>query len=75
MAEAVTTTRIHSVAGHTGGRTALVTSRPFRAPHYPISDTSLIGRGHMPMPSEVSRVPHGVLCPDVRPAGRSSCWR
>jgi predicted ATPase with chaperone activity len=32
LAEALETTRIHSVAGLTGDRTALVTTRPFRAP-------------------------------------------
>ena len=32
LAEAIETTRIHSVAGLTGDRTALVTTRPFRAP-------------------------------------------
>jgi magnesium chelatase family protein len=33
LAEAIETTRIHRVAGLTGGRTALVTTRPFRAPY------------------------------------------
>jgi magnesium chelatase family protein len=32
LAEAIDTTRIHSVAGLTGDRTALVTTLPFRAP-------------------------------------------
>jgi hypothetical protein len=43
LAEAIETTRIHSVAGLTGDRTALVTARPFRAPHHMISDVGLIG--------------------------------
>jgi magnesium chelatase family protein len=38
LAEAIETTRIHSVAGLTGDRTALVTTRPCRAPHHTISD-------------------------------------
>jgi magnesium chelatase family protein len=38
LAEALETTRIHSVAGLTGDRTAFVTTRPFRAPHHTISD-------------------------------------
>jgi hypothetical protein len=41
--EAIETTRIHRVAGLTGDRTALVTTRPCRAPHHPISDAGLIG--------------------------------
>ena len=49
LAEAIDTTRIHSVAGLTGGRTALVTTRPFRAPHHTISDMGLIGGGHVPL--------------------------
>jgi hypothetical protein len=42
LAEALETTCIHSVAGLTGDRTALVTTRPFRAPHHTISDVGLI---------------------------------
>jgi hypothetical protein len=34
LAEALETTRIHRVAGRTGDRTTLVTTRPCRAPHY-----------------------------------------
>jgi magnesium chelatase family protein len=60
-AEAIETTRIHSIAGLTGDRTALVTTRPFRAPHHTISDAGLIGGGHMPMPSDVALAHHGVL--------------
>jgi hypothetical protein len=54
LAEALETTRIHRVAGLTGDRTALVTTRPFRAPHHTISDAGLIGGGRVPMPGEVS---------------------
>jgi hypothetical protein len=43
LAEAIETTRIHSVAGLTGDRTALVTTRPCHAPHHTISDAGLIG--------------------------------
>src|SRR5262245_57482764 len=43
LTEAMETTRIHRVAGLTGDRTALVTTRPFRAPHQTISDAGLIG--------------------------------
>ena len=60
LAEAMETTRIHSVAGLTGDRTALVTTRPFRAPHQTISDVWLIGGSHVPRPGEVSRTHHGL---------------
>jgi len=38
LAKAIDTTRIHRVAGLTGDRTALVTTRPCRAAHHTISD-------------------------------------
>src|SRR5499426_932463 len=70
LAEAIETSRIHSVAGLTGDRTALVTARPFRAPHHTISDVGLIGGGHVPTPGEVSLAHHGVRCLDERPEYR-----
>jgi magnesium chelatase family protein len=70
LAEAIETTRIHRVAGLTGARTALVTTRPFRAPHQTISAAGLIGEGHVPMPGEVSLAHHGVLFLDELPECR-----
>src|SRR5262244_1805953 len=67
LAEAIETTRIHRVAGLTRGRTAVVTTRPFRAPHHTISDVGLIGGGQRPMPGEVSLAHHGLLFLDGRP--------
>ncbi|MFC1562081.1 YifB family Mg chelatase-like AAA ATPase [candidate division KSB1 bacterium] len=59
--EALVTTKIHSVAGLMKPNQALVTSRPFRAPHHSISDAGLIGGGHIPKPGEVSLGNNGVL--------------
>jgi magnesium chelatase family protein len=70
LAEALETTRIHSVAGRTGARTALVTTRPFCAPHHTISDVGLIGGGQVPLPGEVSLAHHGILFLDELPEFR-----
>jgi magnesium chelatase family protein len=70
LAEAIETTRIHRVAGLTGDRTALVTTRPCRAPHQTISDAGLIGWDHVPMPGEVSLAHHSVLFLDELPECR-----
>jgi magnesium chelatase family protein len=59
-AEAIDTTRIHHVAGRTGDRTALVTTRPIRAPHHTIAAVGLLGGGPVPQPGEVSLAHHGV---------------
>jgi magnesium chelatase family protein len=67
LAEAIETAGIHRVAGLTGDRTALVTTRPCRAPHHTISDVGLIGGGQVPLPGEVSLAHHGVLFLDERP--------
>jgi predicted ATPase with chaperone activity len=70
LPEAIETTRIHSIAGLTGGRTALLTTRPCRAPHETISDAGLIGGGQVPMPGETSPAHNGVLVLDELPEFR-----
>ena len=70
LAEALETTRIHRVAGLTGARTALVTTRSFRAPHHTISEAGLIAGGHVPIPGDVSLAHHGVLVLDELPECR-----
>jgi magnesium chelatase family protein len=70
LAEALETTRIHSVAGLTGDGTALVTTRPFRAPHHTMSDVGSISGGRVPMPGEVLLAHHGVLFLDALPEFR-----
>src|SRR5262245_59357627 len=67
LPEALETTRIHSVAGLTGDRTALVATRPFRAPHHTISDVGRIGGGQLPTPGEMSPAHYGALFLDELP--------
>jgi magnesium chelatase family protein len=61
LAEALETTKIHSVAGRLPKDTPLIATRPFRDPHHTISNAGLIGGGSIPKPGEVSLAHHGVL--------------
>ena len=67
LAAARETTRIHSVAGLTSGRTAVVITRPFRARHHTISDVGVIGGGQVAMLGEGLLAHYGILCLDERP--------
>ena len=65
--EALDVTKIQSVVGMLAPNHALVTARPFRAPHHNASLNSLIGGGNPAMPGEVSLAHNGVLFFDELP--------
>lgn len=67
LEEALETTKIHSVAGKIAHHGALITKRPFRAPHHTISDVALVGGGGFPQPGEISLAHNGVLFLDELP--------
>ncbi len=70
--ESLEVTKIYSIAGLLKRETPLITSRPYRAPHHTISDTSLTGGGRIPKPGEVSLAHLGVLFLDELPEFQKS---
>ncbi len=65
--EALTVTRIHSIAGILPPDAGLVSKAPFRMPHHSASAEGIIGGGRMLKPGEVSLAHHGVLFLDEAP--------
>ena len=70
--EALETTKIHSIVGLLEPGQALVTRRPFRAPHHTASDAGLLGGNVNPTPGEISLAHHGVLFLDELPEFKRS---
>jgi magnesium chelatase family protein len=72
LEEALETTKIHSIVGLLAPGQALVTRRPFRAPHHTASDAGLLGGNINPTPGEISLAHHGVLFLDELPEFKRS---
>jgi magnesium chelatase family protein len=65
--EALSVTRIHSIAGVLPADTSVLVARPFRSPHHTISDAGLLGGQSLPRPGEISLAHNGVLFLDELP--------
>jgi magnesium chelatase family protein len=65
--EALDVTTIYSVAGHLPADTPMISERPFRAPHYTISNAGLVGGGVNPRPGQITLSHRGILFLDELP--------
>lgn len=70
MEESLEVSTIYSVAGMLDEKKALMTRRPFLAPHHTISEQALAGGGRIPKPGVISLAHRGVLFMDELPEFR-----
>ena len=66
-AEALDVTKIYSISGALPADRPMILQRPFRAPHYTISNAGLVGGGRTLRPGEITMSHRGVLFLDELP--------
>ena len=73
--EALDVTKIYSIDGALPSDCPLITQRPFRSPHYTISNAGLVGGGRTLRPGEITLSHRGVLFLDELPeCSATSPW-
>ena len=65
--ESLEATKIYSVSGLLPSDKPLLSQRPFRSPHYTISNAGLVGGGRIPRPGEITLSHRSVLFLDELP--------
>ncbi len=65
--ESLDVTKVYSVGGLLPPDKPLILRRPFRSPHYTISNAGLVGGGRLPRPGEITLSHRGVLFLDELP--------
>ena len=68
--ESLEVTKIYSITGLLPEGSPLITRRPYRSPHYTISNAGLVGGGQIPRPGEITLSHRGVLFLDELPEFR-----
>ncbi len=61
LEESLEVTKIYSVAGLLSPDQALITQRPYQAPHHSVTEAALVGGGSIPTPGVISLSHRGVL--------------